>query len=944
MSSNLKPKELDLLHRLDANEDLRPLFFRKFKGLKWFNALDERMYFKPDHNPRPIPAQEEGYVHIPDWIAIEYLVNTAPELSNPANKDYAEKFLKILKDVTKYSKETGNSNYRTWWRFSQIIKYIPHTLIHLEDLEIVDYWLEDKFDRGLVAEEVGENWLSMLLEMQDDEHANTLAKRLLEIIYRVTFTTKLSGLRQIKASFRFDSYHAKKLTESIAARAGHKLGVDAVKIFDFQLRTVLEKLGNDSWSCIWHSAVEDHEQNKYQKDPENILIVAYRESLEVCLADKSIEIVLFVIEMLNSEFETVQRIAIHSISRHFELFTENIDLLISEKYLSANHRYEMWHFLKLNYEKLSENQKHTLLKMISNIRREDDEGNYHKAATAYAKAIWLAALSDAGKTEEELYRTCVEIAKSKPEHPDFSSYTTTSRGEHKSKFSLEELQSLDIDDLVHELSEERETGTLLEEESIEGLTKTFRKLIKTEPLRFYLSLKKFADLDLAFIYEVIEAFKDLWVEKTQLPWDDVWLSLFEFCEHIISQKRFWLEESATRRGLFLANRNWIVSSIGRLIEAGTKSDEHAFNEKYLDYAKGILLQLMAHQPGEEYKLDSDAVSISINSPRGQCIEALINLVLRKCRREDRECGEHSKTWSEYEELFNAELSRSEWEHPEYEFATLVTNYLPNFCYMSKEWLLSKLPNIFDQSHYQKWLCALQGYAYVGIVYEEIYRYMSRSGDLIKALDDENIRERVQEKIIQNIVIAYVHEYESVDSDGSLLKKILHRNNYGELSHLIWFMWTQRNSADNEVVSKKVFEIWPIILRSIDFESKDGMKLASQLCHWAVFVTEVNDDTLELLMKVAPYAEVSYNSYDLIKSLAELSKKYPFEAYDVWKEILKVTAEDYPEDAIRELFKNLVTAGEEGVRRAREIESQFIKRGNERPSLWLREIRDHYKFK
>jgi len=79
---NHQNKELDLLQRVDEKEELRPSFFRKVKGLKWFYPLAERGYFKPDNIPKPVPAKEEGYVDIPFWFVVDCLVKTVPELSD----------------------------------------------------------------------------------------------------------------------------------------------------------------------------------------------------------------------------------------------------------------------------------------------------------------------------------------------------------------------------------------------------------------------------------------------------------------------------------------------------------------------------------------------------------------------------------------------------------------------------------------------------------------------------------------------------------------------------------------------------------------------------------------------------------------------------------------------------------------------------------------------
>ena len=41
----LNAREKDLLHRIDKKPELQPFFFRKAKGLHWFDPLCERGYF-----------------------------------------------------------------------------------------------------------------------------------------------------------------------------------------------------------------------------------------------------------------------------------------------------------------------------------------------------------------------------------------------------------------------------------------------------------------------------------------------------------------------------------------------------------------------------------------------------------------------------------------------------------------------------------------------------------------------------------------------------------------------------------------------------------------------------------------------------------------------------------------------------------------------------------
>lgn len=934
--NKLSAKEQDLLQRLDEKEELRPLFFKKVKGVKWFGHLDSRGYFNPEHNPAPVTVSEEGHVKIPHWAAIDYLVRTTPELADGASNDIAKKFLEIVINTTNFAKENDFSNYRTWWQFSELISQVPHKLITTAHVDLIDYWLDDIFERGLVAGEIGK-WLAHLLEIGDD-HSSQLAVRVIEILFKVNFKDQKFGESVRKESTLRTEYHyADKIIERTTRLAGEKLGQAVITIFDNQLKNILSELSNDSWSAIWQPAIENHEQNKHKNDAENLLICAYRNALDGFMASKPVEAKEHIKVMMQGEYQTIRRLAIYTIDKYYPLCSDFIDELLKEEYFGSNYRHEQWHLLNRNYQNFNEQQKQKILQIISNITKTDDDGNVHKAATSYHKAIWLAAIKDHGKEETKLYNDNVAIAKAEPEHPDFSSYVSVGWGGRESPVSIEELQSYSVDQVVEFLATFKDTGGW-RDPGIEGLSRAFRQAVKTEPLKFYSHLHKFADLDFAYVYEIIEAYRDLWSDKEQLPWDDIWPCLFDFCSEVISQDRFWDTANREEREHFVATPFWIVSSIGRLIESGTKSDEHAFNENYLKDAEDILTLLLAKEEGDEFKKDSDAVSLSINSPRGHCLEALINLSLRCCRLADQKNNkDHSEAWHHFQPIYDAELSRADADKPEYEFATLVTNYLPNFLYMSWDWVAGNLEKIFDQENYLRWLCAIQGYSYVGTVYREIFSYLKENGDFIKALDDENIRERLDERVIQNIAIAYIKNFEKLSEEGSLINALLVRNKNNELGQLIWFLWTLRKK-DDENLREKVFELWPRLLDQIDFSEKEGRKLASKLCTWADFVNHLDEDNIKWLFTIAPYASEEFNAYHLFESLARISKNQPFETHTVWMEIIEAAeVYDYPEEAFRQFFKNLVRKGNEGLRKAKEVVSVYIKRGNERPSIWLKEV-------
>ena len=935
--SKLSVRERDLLIRIDKNEDLQPIFFRKVKGIKWFDELSDGGYFEPDQNPLPTLEDENGYVKIPIWQVIHYLVKTAPELSSQNDAYYAKKFLDILVSTTEYARKNDVSNYRTWQEFSKIIAYIPTALMTIENLSIVDYWLDDKYESGYVAQEIGEKWLPSLLNT-GGLHEQQLAARLLEYIYKVNFVDKPYAEHTHRmAMLRVDYHYIRGITLKVAKLSGKALGNRAISIFDEQLRQILSQLQNDSWSCIWHPAIEDHDQNKQLDNAENSLIKAYRDSLAGYISSKPNEAVAYISEMLKNEYKTIRRIAIHTIDENYRICNEFSDILIDSQYFEDNFRHEMWRYLNHHYSQLRADQQKAIRDFISEINKSDDEGSPHIVATAYRQAIWLAAIKKFGQIENNLYIEKSIAAGAEPDQPSFSSYMSREGiVVHESPVPLDILQGMEMGQLIETLKSYQDESWQFLEPGIEGLSSALREIVKESPLKFYLHLSNFVALDPAYVYQMIEAYRELWTEKKNLPWDDIWSYLLNFCAAVIQRKQFWNREYDKERAANVANRYWIVSSIARLIEAGTKSDKHAFDPKYLEKAETIIKVLLRCESGEHFSMESDAVFVSINSPRGQSLAALINITLRKCRLSDHEnLNDHSDVWTHFQTYYDAELDRI--NIPDYEFVTLVTNYLPNFLYMSKDWTLTNLGRIFDQKKILWWSCAMQGYSYVGTIYKELFLYLKEGGHLIQALNEEYLSERVKKRVVENIGVAYISGFENLADHNSLIGTLISRHTYEELSNLVWLIWTMRKNDDG--LKEKVYELWPKILEAADTSTHKGKRLASQLCLWAVYVDEVDEQRLNLLQAIAPYADIDHHSSQLLESLAAISKTQPFEVHEIWMKLLETSTPDYPEESIQEILKNLDAQGSVGLLKAKEAVDVYLEFAIEGPNDWLHEIRN-----
>ena len=929
--SNLSPKETDLLQRVISKVELQPYFFEKAKRLKWFEPLKESGFFDPTTISGPVPSGDTDYVRIPLWHPANYLKNSSSILEAESNQDYASEYLDILIDVTKHAREEELSNYQIWWRFAEILSNLPTDLIGIDHLDVIDYWIDDKYDNGLVIDTIAMKWLPILVA-DKDEHSQALATRTLEILFKVVERPHLQD-QESAFTIRFKDYLINKFVESEAVALGQELKQEAVTIFQSALCTYLHNSNNDKHSFVWHPAIEEHKQNRYRDQAGNWLIKALRESTQGWLDSDPNNATVPISSLLDHEYQTIERIALNAITNNYVLFQDSTDQVLVEKYLNENYRHEVWCFLNQCYAQFSVEQKEKTNSLIGNITRIDKDGSIQEGATAYSRAIWLSAIKDTGDTENNLYQAAVAVAKAEPENPSFAAYLTAGFLPRNSPYSAEELNALPVEELVKTLKHFEDPGDFYAP-GLEGLSDVFKQYVKSNPLDTYLSISSFSDLDLAFTHQLVSGYRELWNEKQDLPWTEILSSLFDFVLKVFQQKEFWDEKNAKPRDVFVANRHCVISEISRFVEDGVKSDDHAFDESLNSLAENVLAFILEKESGVEFNLEEDAFHVTIDSPRGHCLQAMITLTLRCSRLEEALDKCHIKTWAHFQHYFDREIERSKENESYYEFITLVTRHILSFFYLSKDWVADNLENIFDKDHYQRWLCAVQGFSSTDRYVTEVYSHLRDNGDLISILDDKHLDERVKEKVIQHIALAYLYDFEKFDE--SPLKVLLSRNDQIEIMHLIWYFWIVRK--DNlENLQSKVYELWPLIQYNLDFEADEGKTIASQLCYWVTFVTELDQDRLKLIRDIAPFSDVVHNSSHLLERIAELSDSQPMEAFEAWNSMLAGSMPDYPKESVVMLLGNILNTGSEGAHKARGIVSKYLEAGNNGPADWLREI-------
>lgn len=934
--SKLTPRQFDALDRIEQKPALQPFFFRKLKGLKWFDELEKRGFFNPRLNPRPVQSDQEGYFSIPIWPILDYLEQTVPELRQPENLDYADRFLKVMRDVTRSAMADGVSNYRTWWYFAKIVRFIPIEKIASDDVELLEFWLKDPFDRMLVGTELGNHLLPRLLA-SDSAHARGLAIGLVNALTVLTWTPRRWGKsEELEAALPVEAYHSRKIFSNHARAIGEKLEQNGVNIFRDRLSEIFGKSDKDKYSTIWRPAIEDHEQNKGRDDAKSILVNALRDALLGYVDRRAAAAADYVGELLASETVLFQRIAIHVANVYNRQLGELVKKLVDPQYFEYHYQHEMYHLLQNCFSGFDEKDKQKVLSIVGSIAEQSKDPEQPKdiqeKQQAYTWLRWLSAIRGKGYQQaDDLYTDNLAITKAEPEHPDFSSYMEVGWVGELSPYSVEELLSRDFDDLFNILKSFKEEDGW-KTPSRRGLAQTLKEALKAKPELFKGHLTELIALDFDYIYSLIEAYKELWKEKQY----DNWAELLEFCWAVLQSEGFWLKDAAEQKGCMAASSRWIVGAIGELIRVGTADDKTAFDPAMLPLARHIIVHILENQEGESFKEGRDAVSIAINSPRGKCVEALINYALRLCRLSDKSDKAHDKLWiNDLQPVFDEQIQQV--KAGNLEFVTLFANYLPNLLYLSRSWTMKQLPIIFKKESRLRWLCAVQGYTYVNLVYPEIYRFLDENSHFRDVLNAEELESRGKDKIIQNIVIAYLQGDERLDDKNGILNWLIERWKLEELRELTWFVWTLR-SGQREDISVKLIPLWVELSAHADPNCEAGKRVLSRLCMWSVFVDELSEQTVDLLLRAAPYADLEHDAYILVGELKRLVEQYPDQVADIFIRMLDGFAPTYQEQQdIEHIISKLYESGGENRQKANTICDKYVEYGIGFPA----EIRARY---
>ncbi|MDO6474825.1 hypothetical protein Q4520_05300 [Alteromonas sp. 1_MG-2023] len=926
MSNELSAKQRSALQRVIDDPALQPWLFKKVDSLIWFDAFKYNGLFSPELNPVPLKTADNTF-QIPSWPITEYLVSSSLKLREENDVEMARKYLSLLKEVTEYATANERSNYRTWWQFSKVLRNIPLEVINLDDLGCVRDWLNDKFDRYLVNKEISE-WMLELIDI-NTEQSVSFAIFLLDKLFAIHIVEGRYADKMHEAVLGFDNYQAAKFVEENASFLGENLGLLAVNLCEQKFKEVLDINRNDKWSNVWRNAIPEHKQNSGHNDADDIVLKLFRDALlGYVKKDSDDNANEKLTELINSNYQTIKRVAIYVASECFEKLEQQVVILVIQPdHFNDKYRHELWHFIHKNFSSLQAELQQSVITAIESLNVTDEEtGVLLDKPTAYKQSNWFAAVKDENGVTQAKYQACVDITGVEPDHPDFSCYMSGGVAADVSPLSVSELAVMleDVDSFIDFLNEYKEVGHF-NEPGIEGLVNTFEELVVLDSCEILNNLDAFTELKPHYLNKIFSAYSKLWTDKAQRPWNELWPKIINFAAKLFDKASFWNSVDNTDSGPFIGDKHWVISSYCRLVESGCEKDERAFDLELTHDVKNTLELILYKATGKDFSDDSDAVSIAINSPRGRCLEAYVKLALYQCRNVEKDSEKHKQIWAGYQPTFDNELSKPH-TSGEYEFITILLMYVRNFFYLSKDWTVQNIEQMFGETNSLQWRCALQAYSYVGWLIPEIHAHFKEKKYYPALLDDESLSDTVKGRYIKYACIAYLQKRDQLD-DESLLRLLLDRQNESELSKVVGFLWSIRDQNVKET-KELVFALWPDLVELINQQVSDKKPLASKLALWAEYIEELTVDTKAWLMAVAPYINDDRNGMSFMQEMARLSEGYASDVADIWIETLSNPFYMYDLDPLETIFKNIISLGQDGQTVAKEIADIYIKNNDE----------------
>lgn len=739
----------------------------------------------------------------------------------------------------------------------KIIFNLPINYISLKHIDFIGRHIKECKHMSALSYGIKRDILPILIENKMQKHI----LRLLPIIFGYTF--QKSTIFNGEMVSIIESYNLQELLKRHSCNIIDLIKIDGVSVIIDIVKNIIKQEKN-TFDAIWIASIrgktpDELSQNRHADRYDNLLIFFIRDLLESLPANK---IKPYISDFLLKQKHTIfTRLALHIINHKYD------DLkAIFWKWMSAKieyrNEYEFWILLNESSPYFKNSEFNKVIEWIKSIDCQKDDSNDTEEriaeCRAYRRKKWLLCLKDNNKQANKLYQKYNAIYNKEFDHPGFSYWHSGfSNVENSHPILMDKLCENPIQEILNFDPSKIEKNTFeTDDDLIEGLANDFSICIQNNAIKFSDNIDDFIKLDDNYKYSLIAGF-------TKAQQDN---------------KKF-----NAGKVLDFIYQNNITRGVTEFIESGIYEDKEAFDEKELPKIKKIIFRLIENKTEDSIGsfgvdgIDSLGVYV-LNSDNGKALRVLILYALRYGRLNSNK----SVKWEEDVKGFFTHQLEANDAYSLLVFTILGWN-LHQLYFLDKKWTSDNFNKIFPLTRTKQWVASIQAYfSHSTVVYGDTHRLFKDNGHLKKALDFDFESNNIKSKVIHSVCIAYIND---IDND-TIFTLINSKNNDNTLC-IITSIWQSYRKITDDAIKGKVKNIWHKIYDAyLGEDSVNTKKIFRDLNQWFVFLDEILDTDMELLIHTIRHVTDDDWPYELIKDMSRLSIKSPNNIGVIYREIIE----------------------------------------------------------
>ncbi len=889
MGLNKKQKEALQLARNDSSkhEHLFQKLAEAQEPYEWLEPLRDEGYFDAKNNPAPEEVEHQpGFSTIPRWPVLGYLENVAKRNIEDPKQEITDFLVDFIDSVIKREEKEKVDNCRTNSTILQLISYLPQNKIVKKHINFVSTITETNWKSSLVVAKLKDYLIPRLLRIQ----AKDLLLTLFQIILNFKDAPKKSHKKYIPM---FERFWLKKTLDQHSKAIGQLCGVSAAKIGISKIKELARKDKNEF--SIWRiRCVEDHEQ-RIVNDEYAYLIVDFVRDILLSAETEAARDLLS--ELLIDSPEILRRIAIHTINRRYNEFSELFWRIETNPLEIREPKHEVYDLLQNNCNNFSENQIKQLMGWIEtqhyDVSEEAKERGIEEIVIAWHKKEWFFTCKESGNPLiKEYFDKYDKIAPGELKHPGWSIWHESLRGRGKSPISEEDLLGKENYEIVQYINDCDLPWNSWDEPNKEGLVDCLNKCVSKNPDKFCVNSEPFLEVERQYQQALLRGFCNARREKIEF---DIGQAL-GFMEHIIKEKKFWKKQYKKKGYNY---RRWIISQIAEFVSDVLRDKDRKPEENLLKQIKEVLL-LLIEKTKSKKPSNSRLIDSYINNSRGQVFEALIEYALQYARRFKKD--ETVKWEEEVKNVFENGLKKQN------DWCLYVTfgRYLPWFMRLDKNWTEQNIEYLFPKSNFDMWKASFVGYLNIHTLYTDLYKLLKKHGNYDIAIKTDLGDESTNKYLVQSISLAYMLGLEDLQETSLMIQLITHED-ISQLHEIINYIWTLRDDEHIDNKSNNVINLWRVLFGTFKKHTTDSnyQQMIINIGEWLGLVDDIDEEVEEWIKLTIDHVNEAWELSFFVENLLKHVKNEPERVANIYVYLLdQEIYPDYPEDKIIELVESL----------------------------------------